>query len=172
MRAEEIDARCRQLIVDHAAWYNSATRNWHPTPCIHGDLTKIVPENSFNPEGTFMERLMQIDGASIMRNQWCNTHGHDCPILDGLQSDYDVSGLPCPDMSPAGLGLKEEGMTSTVFICHAKLHIAKQTPFLVVENVPDRVLKTTCTVSDHITLVFSLTCLNPNALISKNRHKH
>lgn len=139
MKTKEIDPKCRQLIVDHAAWYNSATNNWHPAPCIHGDLTKIVPEGSFDPEGTFMERLMQIDRAPILQHQHCFTHGHKCPLLEGVQSEYDVSGLPCPDMSPAGLGLKEEGKTSAVFISHAKLHIAKQTPLLVVENVPDRV---------------------------------
>jgi site-specific DNA-cytosine methylase len=57
----------------------------------------------------------------------------------------DTSGLPCPDMSKAGKGLREEGLTSSVFIAHAKLHCAKKTPLLVVENVEDIII-----TSDHV----------------------
>ena len=40
-------------------------------------------------------------------------------------------------MSPCGRRMYEEGQTSSVFACHAKLHIALQTPMLIIENVPD-----------------------------------
>ena len=137
---QEITASCRQLIIDHHEWVKQAV-GWRPTPCIHGDLTECIPPGSFCPDGSFFERLLAIDRAKILKCQYCYTHKGKCGLLDGVQSDYDLSGLPCPDMSRAGRELREEGSTSSVFACHAKMHIEKQTALLVIENVRDSVLK-------------------------------
>ncbi|CAE7804105.1 unnamed protein product [Symbiodinium sp. CCMP2456] len=37
-------------------------------------------------------------------------------------------------MSAAGKRLKEEGRTASVFICHAKRHVEKRTPLIIIEN--------------------------------------
>ena len=118
-------------------WYNRATGEAHPHPCMHDDLTHIVPAGSFDPEGTFAQRSRQIDQAKLNTKQWCHHHGQFCTLFGhgAPEIDYDISGLPCPDMSRAGRLLREEGPTSTVFTCHAKMHIELQTPLLVVENV-------------------------------------
>ena len=120
-------------------WYNNTTGSPHPNPCVHGDLTKIVPENSFDKDGCFFNRARQIDKAKFCAEQWCFQHGKPCKLFtpDAAVPDYDISGLPCPDMSRAGLRKFEEGKTSSVFACHAKMHVQWQTPMLVVENVQD-----------------------------------
>ena len=135
---KEISGTCRQLVVDHFDWYKT-TVGWRPQPCIHGDVTKIVPEGSFDPKSSFESRLRSINRAPVLLKQFCYSHGKDCNIFGSPHKpDYDLSGLPCPDHSPAGKRLGEEGVTSSVFCCHAKIHIALQTPFLIVENVPDK----------------------------------
>ena len=137
--AQEISASCRQLIWDHHLWHCDVAGMWTPPPCVHGDLTEAVPRGSFDPEATFIERVRAIDRAPLCLHQHCYTHGQKCPIYGAAKKpDYDLSGLPCPDHSPAGKRLYEEGKTSSVFACHAKLHIANQTPLLIIENVPDR----------------------------------
>ena len=72
--------------------------------------------------------------------RFCHEHKRFCAIhgKDGLRPDLDVSGLPCPDMSKAGKQLFEEGVTSAVFCCHAKLNVELGTPLLIIENVQDR----------------------------------
>lgn len=141
--AKEISSNCRQLIVDHATWCSNTTELIHPKPCIHGDILDMLPPESFNPKSSFMKRLYAIDRAKLNSHQYCFTHNRQCSL--GLirndpqeTADFDFSGLPCPDMSPAGKNQREEGQTSTVFAVHAKYHIAKQTLMLLIENVPDQ----------------------------------
>lgn len=136
--AEEINGGCRNLIVSHCDWYNDVTGLNHPRPCIHGDLTQVIPPDSFRKSDSFKDRLRKIDRAPIMLKQYCYTHGQDCSIFSTWKRpDYDLSGLPCPDHSPAGSRAGSEGVTASVFICHAKFHIGLQTPLLIIENVPD-----------------------------------
>lgn len=135
--SQEINPTCRQLITDHHDWCNKVT-GWKPKPCVHGDITETLPPGSFKQSDTFYRRLLDIDRAKICKRQFCYAHSGFCNILEGMQAEFDHSGLPCPDMSKAGHGRREEGVTSAVFARHAKLHIARQTPLLLIENVQDR----------------------------------
>ena len=56
-------------------------------------------------------------------------------------ADFEVAGLPCTDQSRAGKRLFHNGPTAPVFMAHAKIHLAKQTPLVLLENVPDRGLR-------------------------------
>lgn len=134
-----MNRRCQQLIFDNAHWTQQIDK-MHQCPCIHGDLTEILPLNSFNPNGSFKQRAKQINKAKLRMKQHCFTHSQKCNIFGKFarQADLDISGLPCPDFSKAGKGKKREGKTSSVFACHAKFHAAWQTPLLIIENVPDR----------------------------------
>ncbi|CAK9089666.1 unnamed protein product [Durusdinium trenchii] len=49
----------------------------------------------------------------------------------------EVAGLPCTDQSAAGNRLYQEGPTAKVFLAHAKRHIEKETPLLILENVQE-----------------------------------
>lgn len=136
--AQEILPNCRQLIIDHMQWCNNTTEMSHPMPCVFGDMTEVLPPDTFT-EGNFMKKVYRANKMPMMTHQHCYTHNKFCPsgVRGEVDSDYDLSGLPCPDMSPAGLRLGPEGPTSKVFISHAKLHIARQTPLLIIENVPE-----------------------------------
>ena len=88
-----------------------------------------------------MSRVISIDKAKLFDGQYCFQHGRVCSIFGphAKKPDYDISGLPCPDFSKAGKRQGSEGKTSSVFACHAKMHIQLQTPLLVIENVQERV---------------------------------
>ena len=133
------------MIVDHVQWYNIATGCAHVHPCIHGDLTQVVPQGSFDQKADFETRAAQIDHADLCADQWCFAHGQNCPIFRKgcgvAEPDYDISGLPCPDHSRAGNRAYEQGATSSVFACHAKMHVHYQTPLLCIENVWDSVVE-------------------------------
>ena len=85
-----------------------------------------------------MTKLQDVSRAPLMKRQWCYTHGKYCELFAADKaSELDVSGLPCPDFSAAGLRRREEGPTATVFMAHAKRHKELETPLIVVENVKD-----------------------------------
>ena len=50
--------------------------------------------------------------------------------------ELDCSGLPCVAFSKAGKGLREHDPTSKFFICYCKIQLVKETPILILENVP------------------------------------
>ena len=138
--AQEVDRHCRQLISDHVLWCQQIDKR-HQGPCVHGDITQIMPPNSFRPHDNFENKMKSINRAKLKKRQFCFTHNRKCPIFGegARESDFDLSGLPCPDHSRAGHGLGREGPTAPVFGAHAKYHVACQTPMLIIENVPDRV---------------------------------
>lgn len=109
-------------------------------PCVHGNIEEILAPKSFDRSDSFKKKATDIDQAFMCSHQYCFTHDMLCPILGpkAKSSDYDISGLPCPDMSKAGKRKREEGVTSGVFACHAKYHVERQTPMLVIENVQEK----------------------------------
>ena len=134
-----MDPACRQLIVDHFAWLRRATGRSCQPPCVFGDLESCVPPNSYDPAQTFLQKLQDVDDAPLIQKQHCYTHGKNCPLFgEGTSATLEVAGLPCWDMSAAGKRLKEHGRTATVFICHAKRHVEKRTPLIVIENTKAR----------------------------------
>ncbi|CAE8602347.1 unnamed protein product [Polarella glacialis] len=61
-----------------------------------------------------------------------------CPLFGrAVETNLETAGLPCTDQSRAGNQLYEQGPTAVVFIAHAKRHIQKRTPFIIIENVQE-----------------------------------
>ncbi|CAE8599354.1 unnamed protein product [Polarella glacialis] len=61
-----------------------------------------------------------------------------CPLfVRAVETNLETAGLPCTDQSRAGNQLYEQGPTAVVFIAHAKRHIQKRTPFIIIENVQE-----------------------------------
>ncbi|CAE8625921.1 unnamed protein product [Polarella glacialis] len=54
-----------------------------------------------------------------------------------VDADFDVSGLPCQDMSRNGDRKLRAGTTVAVYMTHAKYHRAKKTPLLLIECTED-----------------------------------
>lgn len=137
-RVEEINAGCRQLILDHLQWCYSVTGTCH-RPCIFGDLVECVPPGSFCDEDPFYKKLYDFNRADLMKSQHCFFCTQQCPLFGpSAESDMEVAGLPCTDQSAAGNRLYQEGPTAKVFLAHAKRHIEKETPLLILENVQER----------------------------------
>ena len=106
-------------------------------PCLFQDLLAVIPPGSYNEAGTFLERFEAIDRADFCSHAFCVAHNKMCPLFSEKPADLEVAGLPCTDMSRAGLSRKEEGPTAPIFCCHGKLHVQKQTPLIIIENVQD-----------------------------------
>ena len=136
---KEIKPLCRELIKDHIAWCQLLDDSGFSPPCVFGDLLECLPKNSFDKNNTFASKLVSIDRARLMKRQHCFTCGKDCQLFNPeAESEHETAGLPCVDMSPAGKRLAENGPTAPVFITHGKMHVAKRTRVIVLENVQDR----------------------------------
>lgn len=136
--AKEINAQCRQLIFDHAAWVKRALGGWAEEPCVFGDMMDIIPPNSFNPENTFRQKFLDIDEAPFNTMQYCYRCKTLCPLFPEKASDLELAGLPCVDQSKAGKQKFREGRTGPIFVVHAKYHAEKKTPLLVLENAQEK----------------------------------
>ena len=136
---EEIKPSCRALITDHIEWCQQLEGSGFSPPCVFGDVLKSLPENSYNRDDSFADKLYSIDRARLMKRQYCYTCGKQCPLFTpGEESEHETAGLPCVDMSSAGKRRFESGPTAPIFITHGKRHVAKRTRVILLENVQDR----------------------------------
>lgn len=134
--AEEINKRCRQIIVDHHDWLGRVTGNAHPLPCVFGNLEDCLPPKTYRRGDHFAFKLRDVSRSKLMGKQWCFVHEDWCPLFGPeVESEFDTSGLPCWDFSLAGKSRQEQGETNTVFMSHAKIHKERRTPLLLLENV-------------------------------------
>ena len=115
------------------------TGNPMPLPCIFSDVEGCIPAGTYQADMSFAWKLYFVSSSPFQRYQMCRTHNCMCSQFPAVSADLDVSGLPCPDFSRAGARHYEQGITNTVFMCHAKRHIELQTPLIIIENVEDRV---------------------------------
>lgn len=114
------------------------TGSVYPPPCLFSGLVEALPAGSFCDESPFYKKVYDVNRANLMASQWCNTCHKRCPLFGRhAESDFEVAGLPCTDASIAGLRKFEQGPTAKVFLAHAKIHIERRTPLLIIENVQD-----------------------------------
>ena len=142
--SQEIDAACRQLIIDHHAWMNSFSDSG-TLPCIFGDILKLIPESAQLTTGSFSEKRQRVEGVHLKGEQFCHAHNKYCNALQPTEADVDLSGLPCPDNSRANRKRKfQEGPTGPVYIAWAKRHKQLQTKLIIIENVRDTCMCLVC----------------------------
>ena len=77
--AQEILPNCRQLIIDHMQWCNNTTEMSHPMPCVFGDMTEVLPPDTFT-EGNFMKKVYRANKMPMMTHQHCYTHKQVLPF--------------------------------------------------------------------------------------------
>ena len=107
------------------------------------DLT-LPPMDPDQPAGTRFRALVRsVNNAPLRVRHHCYTHNQKCCLFGDKAdvADLDISGLPCPDMSRAGLQQFQDGKTSIVFAAHAKMHAQKGTKLLIIENVRDTLMQ-------------------------------
>ena len=86
-------------------------------------------------EGNFASKRRRLSKCAMQWFQPCSVHGSLCSAETQVQ--IDVSGLPCPDNSRCNIKRQfEEGSSGAVYIAWSRVHIAKRTPLLILENVP------------------------------------
>lgn len=125
--------------MDQRRWINSwAPKTWL-LPCVHGDFTLQVPSENLPSEGTFFDRVDAISSSPLVENQYCFTHGRDCPTRSQFAgSDLDFSGLPCEENSRANTKRKFlSGRFANLYAIWGKRHKTMKTPLLILENTPE-----------------------------------
>ena len=80
---------------------------------------------------TYSKKLDAGKGACLVDAMPCVMHGQSCSIKK--KPIFDVSGLPCPDMSTAGKRQKRAGPTNAVYIAHGRWTTDSETPLILVE---------------------------------------
>lgn len=61
----EKNLHCHQLLADHWHWSNAVMADavFRPQPCTFTDMRDLVPEGSYDPDGSFLERYFQLRPA-------------------------------------------------------------------------------------------------------------
>ena len=137
--SKEIDPACQQLIIDHHRWIGSFTRDvsCRALPCIFSDILSQVGTRTgrVGENENFVSKRRRLSQGEMQWFQPCSVHGVLCSTQTQVQ--IEVSGLPCPDNSRANVKRQfEEGRSGAVYIAWSRVHIAKRTPLLILENVP------------------------------------
>ena len=88
------------------------------------------------PDGEPYSTKLEVGkNAALTRRCPCCKHGGLCSTEK--LAVFDVSGLPCPDMSTAGKRLRRAGSTAGVYIAHGKYVTDQAVPLLLVECTKD-----------------------------------
>ena len=132
--AQEWNEHCVPLIIDNLGWCEQLT-GVKETPHLFTDIEAMNPSHCTHSRMSYDEKKGAILGTWLQESQFCHMC---CDALCPVPSaDFGISGLPCQDMSRAGLGLKREGRTSGVYLTHAKYNLKHRTPIFVVECTPE-----------------------------------
>ncbi|OLP82307.1 hypothetical protein AK812_SmicGene37044 [Symbiodinium microadriaticum] len=110
----EKEPKCHQLLRDNMLWCNKVLGRLED-PCLYGNILDLYPE--FQDQGSFDEKKALLYNCAMSSSCFCRTHGSptgtttlSCSVP---KSDFDVSGLPCPDFSTAGKRRRMEGPTNS-----------------------------------------------------------
>ena len=121
---------CQQLLRHSLRWCERVAGH-AAEACIFGNILDLLPGDWSHMEHAYSRKLELSAWAHLASTAGCETHGRNCSTM--LSPDFDVSGLPCPDMSTAGKRQKRAGGTVPVYIAHGKYVTAQRTPLLLVE---------------------------------------
>ena len=132
---QEYDATCQRLIQESFDWVETVTSH-SQSPCLFGDILGMVPVNVFDVNHGYCGKLKGILNCQLSTLQHCHQHKSACS--PHKRAMFDVTGLPCPDMSRANhKRLKRAGPTNTVYMTHGKWSTVNKIPLLLVECTPD-----------------------------------
>ena len=72
-------------------------------PFIFGDIRGLLRGPWYSADMSYSQRLHAGMKAQLVSGMQCRLHRAECPLPCPI---FDVSGLPCPDMSAAGKRLE------------------------------------------------------------------
>lgn len=134
--SKEIEPKCHPVIANALEFVESVAGHNRQHPCLFSDALDLIPYGTFNPSWTYSKKLKAVSGAVPATRTQCLAHGGVC-LNSGRDVDFAVSGLPCPDMSAAGLRRKRAGETSNVYLAHGSWTTRNRIPLLLVECTPE-----------------------------------
>ena len=141
---------CHQLLRESVTWCHKVSGRLCD-PCLFGDITQLLGEHWFDVGMSYSSKLQAGRQADLSTVRPCAFHGCDCSTEKMVT--FDVSGLPCPDMSQAGKRRKRARPTNTVYIAHGRWVTERETPLLLVECIKEARPK------------YNFTAVFPNTLI-------
>ena len=105
--AQEYSEPCQQLLLESMHWCQKVSGHAvGVSPFLFGDITKLLKGPWYDTTMTYSKRLAAGQEATLESGMWCQIQQRECPLPYPY---FDVSGLPCPDMSAAGKRLKRAG---------------------------------------------------------------
>jgi site-specific DNA-cytosine methylase len=105
-----------------------------PHEHICRDVMAHVQLPVWNADWSFRDKCFAVLTSPVSPVLWCDFHEQQCRLPD---VDLDVSGFPCVDWAPSGNRLGVEGPTIGVLLCICHWHLERETPLVLLENVPD-----------------------------------
>lgn len=128
------------VLVDEALeWAEEVTGQPRLGTCKFTEICDLLPPGTVWEPLPYEKKLFNAKGAVLSRRCHCETHKADCVVGKGI--DFVCSGLPCTDMSTAGLRQKRHGPTAGVYISHGKFNTQHRTPLILVECTQDPSVK-------------------------------
>ena len=99
------------------------------------DIEALSPSNCYRPGASYKQKKFIIMSSWLQASSPCLSCCE--PLCRVPEADFGISGLPCTDMSAAGLRQKRHGPTNSVYMNHAKYNKKMRTPLFIVECTPD-----------------------------------
>ncbi|CAE7209912.1 unnamed protein product [Symbiodinium necroappetens] len=133
----ERNPKCAQILADNHLWCNSVLEADRPKPHLFKDIMSLNGPQEVLLAGSsasYVQKERRILGSCFVERQhceWCGGH------VSVPYADFGCSGLPCTDMSRAGLQAKRDGSTNTVYMTHGKFVESKKIPLFVIECTPE-----------------------------------
>ena len=136
---QEREVSCHQLLMDNHLWCNEVMQTQHEMPCLFYDILSLNSTGTVDPADSYDRKRRRIQRGLLAPTQLCAAHswaegGSDCCQVP--RADFGCSGLPCTDMSRAGLKQKRDGPTNAVYVTHGKFVCDTGVPLLVLECTP------------------------------------
>ena len=133
MLTKEWQEKCHPLMVNNLRWCQQVTgKAEHPH--IFCDIEALNP-NCYSKGDDYETKKRRIMNSFLQSSSPClNCCDSLCAVPE---ADFGISGLPCTDMSRAGLRRMRDGPTNAVYMTHAKYNKRKRTPIFVVECTPE-----------------------------------
>ena len=133
---EEYNNKCQQMLQESLIWCQKVAGHM-PQACLFSNILDLTPDVNYKSHNCYSKRLEACNAAELAESSMCGIHNRLCPTTKPLAA-FDVSGLPCPDMSTAGKRMRRAGDTASVYMAHGK-HVCKnRTPLLLIECTKDR----------------------------------
>ena len=130
-----MDRKCQNVIGDALDWCQAVASHNVSGPCLFSDILDLLPHGTLSPEWPYSKKLDAVNACGIANQAHCIRHGKVCSV--NKMTVFDVSGLPCPDMSVAGLRRKRAGPTCGVYLAHGKYASRNRIPLLLIECTED-----------------------------------